>query len=75
MQKFKERMQQPATIWKVAVFIFGLGMVYSSLNYRILELERFQEDVHLIEIQSTLSQIKTDVDRIKNTIKTNGKGI
>ena len=63
-----ERLKQPATIWKIAVFIFWLGVCYASLNYRITALEEFQDEVDIIEIKTTLVKIQWDIEWIKNDL-------
>ena len=52
--KFKERLTQPQAIRQIIVFIFGLGVIYGTLSYRITALEKFKEETNLIEIKTTL---------------------
>ena len=63
-----ERLKQPATIWKLVLFVFWLGVTWSSLNYRVSRLEEFQSTVDIVEIQTTLKEISTDLNRIKSEI-------
>lgn len=65
-----ERFKQPSTIWKIVIFIFWLWVTRSSLNYRIARLEEFQETVDVVEIKTTLAQIQSDLNRIKQTLST-----
>ena len=67
----KERLSQPWTIWKIVVFIFGLWAIWSSLNYRISSLEEFKEEADFVSIKTTLVQIQSDIERIKNSMKSN----
>ena len=67
----KERLSQPWTIWKIVIFIFGLWAIWSSLNYRISSLEKFQEEADFVSIKTTLVQIQSDIERIKNSMKSN----
>ena len=69
----KEWLSQPWTIWKIVVFIFGLGAIWSSLNYRISALEEFKEEADFMTIKTTLVQIQADIERMKNYMKTNNK--
>ena len=46
-----ERLKQPATIWKLVLFVFWLGVTWSSLNYRVSRLEEFQDTVDIIPAQ------------------------
>lgn len=63
-----ERLKQPATIWKLVLFVFWLGVTWSSLNYRVSRLEEFQETVDIVEIQTTLKEISTDLSWIKQEL-------
>lgn len=63
-----ERLKQPATIWKLVLFVFWLGVTWSSLNYRVSRLEEFQSTVDIVEIQTTLKEISTDLSWIKSEL-------
>jgi HAMP domain-containing protein len=63
-----ERLKQPATIWKLVLFVFWLWVTWSSLNYRIQRLEEFKSTVDIMEIQTTLKEISVDLNRIKSEI-------
>lgn len=63
-----ERLKQPSTIWKLVLFIFWLGVTWSSLNYRIQRLEEFQSTVDIVGIQTTLKEISTDLSWIKSEL-------
>lgn len=63
-----ERLKQPSTIWKLVLFIFWLGVTWSSLNYRVSRLEEFQDTVDIVEIQTTLKEISTDLSWIKQEL-------
>ena len=63
-----ERLKQPATIWKLVLFVFWLGVTWSSLNFRIQRLEEFQSTVDIVEIQTTLKEISTDLSWIKSEL-------
>lgn len=67
----KERLSQPWTIWKIVIFIFWLGAIWSSLNFRISALEKFQEEADFVSIKTTLVQIQSDIEWIKNSMKSN----
>ena len=47
--------------------------MYYNLNYRIVSLEEFREQVDIIEIKTTLTQIQSDLTWIKSTLSTNLK--
>lgn len=63
-----ERLKQPATVWKLVLFVFWLGVTWSSLNYRIQRLEEFQNTVDVVQIQTTLKEISTDLSWIKSEL-------
>ena len=70
MNKRKEYVTNPARIVSFIVFIFWLWVAYATLTNRIERLENFQKEINLVEIQSTLSQIQTDILWIRETLKT-----
>ena len=63
-----ERLKQPSTIWKLVLFVFWLGVTWSSLNYRVSRLEEFQSTVDIVGIQTTLKEISTDLSWIKSEL-------
>lgn len=63
--KRKEYFTNPKNIIAIIVFIFGLWVAWTTLNSRINKLEEFQSTVNMIEIQTTLSSIQKDIERIK----------
>lgn len=65
MQKWKEYITNPATIVTIVVFIFWLWVSWTTLNNRVNRLEEFQQSINMVEIQSTLSSIQKDIERIK----------
>lgn len=69
-EKMKEWLSQPWTIWKIIVFIFWLGAIWSSLNYRINALEEFQKEVDVLDLQKSIVAIQKDVEWIKMNMPT-----
>lgn len=63
--KRKEYITNPARILSFCVFLFGLGVSYATLLNRIQKLEDFDKSIDMVKIESTLSQIQTDIERIK----------
>lgn len=63
--KRKEYITNPARIVSFCVFIFGLWVSYATLLNRIQKLEDFDKSVDMVKIESTLSQIQTDIEWIK----------
>jgi len=68
MQKIKDYLSNPATRISFCVFIFWIGAVRWSLNSRIEQIEKNVNDMDLVKIQTTLSQIQTDIERIKKSL-------
>lgn len=68
-----ERLKQPSTRWKIWGVCLALISVYYNLNYRIVALEEFREQVDIIEIKTTLTQIQSDLTWIKSTLSSNLK--
>lgn len=65
MNKIKEYLSNPATRVAFWVFIFWLWGAYTTLNSRISALEKQQAEMDIIWIQTTLTQIQTDIQWIK----------
>lgn len=63
--KRKEYITNPARIVSFIVFIFWLWVAYSTILNRIQKLEDFDKSIDMVKIESTLSQIQTDIERIK----------
>ena len=71
----------PETIITFVVFVFWLGATRSSLNWRIKQLEKENEELRaeikeiqrkldeLQKIQQILSHMQADIDRIKKTMQ------
>ena len=68
MQKIRDYLTNPATRISFLVFVFGLGVVWATTNDRISQLEKKYDEMDLIKIQTTLSQIQTDIERIKKSL-------
>lgn len=64
-----ERIKKPTTIWSIIIFVFSLGGVYATMNNRISRLEEFKANVDVVKINTTLAQIQSDLERIKNELR------
>lgn len=60
-----ERLKKPTTIRSIIVFVFSIGMTYATLNNRIEQLEQFQREVDIVELQKSIVSIQKDVEWIK----------
>lgn len=65
-----ERLKKPTTIWSILVFAFTLGGIYFSINARLDALEEFRKEANIVELQKSIVQIQTDVERIKINMPT-----
>lgn len=65
MTKRRQHLTNPWVIISLLVALFWVWVTWGVLNYRVNKLEDFQKEVNLVEIQKTLSQIQTDLERIK----------
>jgi hypothetical protein len=68
MNKRKEYVTNPARICAFIVFVFGLWVAYSTIIWRIQNLETFQRSVDLVKIETTLREIQVDLSRVKNAL-------
>lgn len=81
MEEFIKYITSPETIITFVVFVFWLGATWSSLNWRIKQLEKENEELkaeikeiqrkldELQKIQQILSHMQADIDRIKKTMQ------
>jgi len=68
MAKIREYLINPATRISFLVFVFWIGVVRWSLNSRIEQIEKNVNEMDLVKIQTTLSQIQTDIEWIKKSL-------
>jgi hypothetical protein len=68
MQRVKDYLSNPTTWISFGIFIFWLGGLYATTNNRIAELEKKYNEMDMVKIQTTLSQIQTDIEWIKKTL-------
>lgn len=75
MQKIKNYLSNPQTIITFIAFIFWLWGIRASTNARISTLEEKCHEVDTVkaqmyEIQTSLAQIQTDIQRVKTALST-----
>ena len=68
MTKIRDYLMNPATRISFLVFVFWIGVVRWSLNNRIEQIEKNVNEMDLVKIQTTLSQIQTDIEWIKKSL-------
>jgi hypothetical protein len=71
MENLYNYISNPATLIEVIVFVFWLWATWSSLNWRIKELERKTEEIDWIKIETKLAEIQKDLQWIKEELKKN----
>lgn len=69
MNKIKAYLTNPATWLAFCFFIFSLGWTYASLNNRISDLEKFQDEANIMELKTILVQVQRDIEWIKNDMQ------
>ncbi len=69
MQKRRQHLSSPGVIISLLVAIFWFGVTRWTLNNRINRLEDFQKEINMVEIQSTLASIQSDISRIKLSLQ------
>ena len=68
MEELYNYITNPWTLVSLVVFIFWLGATWSSLNWRIKNLESKTEEIDITKIESKLAEIQTDLQRIKTEL-------
>lgn len=68
MQKIKDYLSSPATRISFWVFLVWMWVTWGSLNTRIDTIEKKYDEMDLVKIQTTLSQIQTDIEWIKKSL-------
>ena len=68
MQKIREYLTNPTTRIGFWVFLVWIWVTRWSLNTRIDTIEKKYDEMDLVKIQTTLSQIQTDIEWIKKSL-------
>lgn len=63
--ELQQRLLQPQTLISIIGFIFGLGVVWATLNSKINMLEKKIQEVDNLDLNTKLAQIQTDIEWIK----------
>ena len=74
MTKFKEYITDPKNIIAFIIFCFWLGGMWATMNNRLTLLEEKCHEVDTVkaqmyEIQTSLAQIQTDIQRVKMALE------
>lgn len=63
----------PNTIVSLIVFIFWLGVLYSTVIWKLKELEKRIDKIEDLDLDARLSKIQTDIDWIRVMMENNHK--
>ena len=74
MNKIKDYITDPKNIIAFIIFCFWLGGMWATVNNRLMALEEKCHEVDTVktqmyDIQTSLAQISTDIQRIKLNLK------
>ena len=58
----------PETIISFIIFVFTLWVMWSNINNKLRELEHRIENLEELDLDSRLTQMQIDLDRIKKTL-------
>ena len=58
----------PSTLVNIVIFVFGLWVAWSKFNSEIKELKTRVERIEELDLDARLTQIQTDLTRIKTTL-------
>ena len=68
-QHLNDWLKQPATIWKIIVFIFLLWATYTSLRISVSSNTERLESLEELELDVSIAKIQTDISWIRNTLE------
>lgn len=68
MEQLFNYITQPETIISLIVFVFWLWAVYTNITGKLKELERRVEKIEDLDLDSRLTKMQTDIDRIRTTL-------
>lgn len=62
--ELQQRLLQPQTIISIVSFVFGLGVVWATLNNKIHTLESKVKEFDGLDLKTKLAQIQTNLEWI-----------
>jgi hypothetical protein len=68
MDNLYNYLTDPWTLVNFVIFVFGLWVARSNLNWRIKELEKKTEEIDVTRIETKLAEIQTDLQWIKEEL-------
>jgi len=67
--KIWEYLKQPATLLKVVVWVFALGVTWSTLNYWITTNDKRLTSIEAMHYDVTIMQMQTDIAWIRKALE------
>jgi len=68
MEALYNYITQPETIVSFIIFVFSLWVMRSNVNGKLKDLEHRIEKIEELDLDSRLTQMQIDLDRIKKTL-------
>ena len=68
MEQLFNYITSPDTMISFIVFVFGLGAIYTSVTWKLKELEKRVEKIEDLDLDSRLERMQVDLDWIKTTL-------
>ena len=68
MDAFIEYITNPSNLVSFIIFVFWLGATRSKLNWKIKECEKRLDRLDELDLDSRLTQMQIDLDRVKKTL-------
>ena len=69
MDKIKDYFSSPATWRTLIIFIFWLGVTWWTLSGRINQIEREMDRIDQLWIETKLTELQIDMQRVKTTLE------
>ena len=69
MEELYNYVFNPQTLVSLIMFVFGLGVAWSNLNWRLRDLERRLQKIEEADLDTKLREIKVDLDWIKKELQ------
>lgn len=67
--QFLMRLQEPATMISIIVFVFSLWGVWATLNNRIKDLETKMKEINVVDIKTEIAEMRSDISWIKSNME------
>lgn len=68
MEAIYNYLTDPNTIITLIAFVFAVWVAWSNLNWKVKEIEKRVENIEKLDLDARLTQIQTDLTRIKTVL-------